>query len=326
MSAMNSYSASLGDAKAFGRVAVMFGGSSAERAVSLMSGQAVLDALLSVGVDAYAFDPSAQAFAEVLEYDRVFIVLHGRGGEDGTMQGALDVLGIPYTGSGVLGSALGMDKVRSKRIWQAMNLPTPNSVAISNLEGLMDATLNLKFPVMVKPASEGSSIGMARVARREELKAACQVALQSDPHVLIEEWVDGPEYTCAVIDSMPLPLIRLKTENEFYDYQAKYESDSTEYLCPCGLDEQSEAALKRLAVFAFDALAASGWGRVDLMCDSDGNPWLLEINTVPGMTSHSLVPMAAAAAGMNFSELCWRILETTFDHTVVTSIKEAADA
>ncbi|MDQ2069504.1 D-alanine--D-alanine ligase [Natronospira bacteriovora] len=300
-----------------GRVAVLLGGDSAERAVSLRSGAAVLDALRSRGVDAHALDPAEDGLAPLLagDFDRAFIVLHGRGGEDGSMQGALETLGIPYTGSGVLGSALAMDKLRSKRIWQGQQLPTPPYAVARGEADLTSAAETVGFPMFVKPSREGSSIGMSRVDDRAALDAAWREAAALDEQVLIERFVDGPEYTAAILGDRVLPMIRLETPNTFYDYQAKYESDSTLYHCPCGLDAEREAALATLCLSAFEAVAASGWGRVDFMLDADGRPWLLEVNTVPGMTDHSLVPMAAAADGIPFDELVLRILETSLEQT-----------
>jgi len=280
------------------------GGWAAERDISLLSGNAVLQGLLERGVDAHAVDVDRNVLKLLGdgEYDRAFVVLHGRGGEDGVIQGALEVLQLPYTGSGVLGSALAMDKYRCKLLWQGMGLPTPGFAMIHRQEDLQ-AAAEIGFPMMIKPAHEGSSIGMSKVENKDQLHAAWQLASRYDSAVLAEAWIEGPEYTVAIMGDQPLPLIRLETDNTFYDYQAKYESDETRYLLPCGLDVEQEADLQQLALSAFKGVAAAGWGRVDIMLDEAGEAWLIEVNTVPGMTDHSLVPMAANAAGMDFPEL-----------------------
>ena len=301
--------------KRLGRVAVLLGGDSAERPVSLKSGKAVLQAQRQAGVNAEPLDPAEEGLVRLAagRFDRAFIVLHGRGGEDGTMQGALQTLGIPYTGSGVLGSALAMDKLRSKRLWQAEGLPTAPYALARHREDLAAAAEQVGFPMIVKPSREGSSIGMSRVENLSELERAWSEASRLDEQVLLERWIDGPEYTAAVLDGRVLPLIRLETPNVFYDYEAKYESNTTRYHCPCGLDEAREAELASLCRQAFEAVDGSGWGRVDLMLDGDGQPWLLEVNTVPGMTDHSLVPMAAEAEGLDFQALVLRILAATLE-------------
>jgi D-alanine-D-alanine ligase len=298
-------------AQAFGKVAVLMGGRSAEREISLKSGRAVLGALLRRGVDAHAVDPDARVLQWLQEqgFDRAFIMLHGRGGEDGVMQGALEIIGMPYTGCGVLASALGMDKYRCKLLWQGLRLPTAPFVLLQDEPDLVQAR-TLGFPLMVKPVHEGSSIGMARAEDAAGLRAAWMEAARHDSQVLAERWISGREYTCAVLGDQALPLIRLETPRGFYDYEAKYLVDSTRYHCPAGLPEAEEARFRTLALDAFHAVGGRGWGRVDLMTDAEGAPWLLEVNTVPGMTDHSLVPMAARAAGMAFDELVWRILET----------------
>lgn len=301
-------------AERFGKVAVLLGGRSAEREISLKSGAAVLAALQRLGVDAHPVDPGPDLL-EVLRagaFTRAFIMLHGRGGEDGQVQGALETLGLPYTGSGVLGSALGMDKHRCKLVWRGAGLPTADSVLLRDA-GDLAAAEALGFPLMIKPVHEGSSIGMARVEGAAALAEAWRAARAFDALVLAERWITGREYTCAILGAEALPLIRLETPRLFYDFEAKYQSDTTRYHCPCGLDEAHERALRELALAAFETLGASGWGRVDLMVDEDGAPFLLEINTVPGMTDHSLVPMAARALGMDFDALVWRILETSLD-------------
>lgn len=302
------------DMTRFGKVAVLLGGRAAEREISLKSGAAVLAALQRLGVDAHPLDPDEQVLSRLQQggFDRAFIILHGRGGEDGVIQGALETIALPYTGSGVLGSALGMDKYRTKLLWEGRGLPTAASVLLagdSDLEGA--ATLG--FPLMIKPAHEGSSIGMARVEDRSELASAWHSARQYDSEVLAERWIQGAEFTCAILGREALPLIRLETPHAFYDYDAKYRADSTRYLCPCGLAASDEERLQQLALDAFDSAGATGWGRVDLMVDAEGHPYLLEINTVPGMTDHSLVPMAARVAGLDFDALVLRILETSLD-------------
>ena len=301
-------------AKDFGKVAVLMGGDSAERAVSLVSGQAVLEGLLRRQVDAHKIDVGSDVLDRLKAggFDRAFIVLHGRGGEDGVIQGALEILGIPYTGSGVGGSALGMDKLRCKLLWQGLGLPTPPFAVIGSEEELAAAG-RLEFPLMVKPAHEGSSIGMARVENSRELRAAWQAAAVYDREVFAETWVTGAEYTASILGDQALPLIRLETPHVFYDYDAKYNADTTVYHCPCGLPEAEEERLRELALRAFRSVGARGWGRVDMMCDQAGRPWLIEVNTVPGMTSHSLVPMAAAAVGIDFDELVWRILASSLE-------------
>ena len=301
-------------ARDFGKVAVLMGGESAERAVSLVSGQAVLEGLLRRQVDAHKIDvgPDVLDRLKAGHFDRAFIVLHGRGGEDGVIQGALEILGIPYTGSGVAGSALGMDKLRCKLLWQGLGLPTPPFVTIRG-EADLAAANRLEFPLMVKPAHEGSSIGMARVENARELREAWRAAAVYDSEVFAETWVTGAEYTASILGDEALPLIRLETPHVFYDYDAKYNADTTLYHCPCGLPEAEELRLRDLALRAFRSVGARGWGRVDMMCDKTGRPWLIEVNTVPGMTSHSLVPMAAAAVGIDFDELVWRILASSLE-------------
>ncbi|HYN76892.1 MAG TPA: D-alanine--D-alanine ligase [Lamprocystis sp. (in: g-proteobacteria)] len=296
----------------FGKVAVLLGGQAAEREVSLKSGHAVHSALRARGVDAHPLDPDERVLEDLRTggYARAFIVLHGRGGEDGVIQGALETIAMPYTGSGVLGSALGMDKYRTKLAWVGAGLPTAPSVLLRG-DADLAAAAAIGFPLMVKPAHEGSSIGMARVEDPAALAAAWQAARKHDSLVIAERWIKGAEYTCAILGREALPLIRLETPHAFYDYDAKYRADSTRYHCPCGLPTAQEARLRQLSLDAFDAVGASGWGRVDLMQDEAGVPYLLEINTVPGMTDHSLVPMAARGAGIDFESLVIRILETS---------------
>jgi D-alanine-D-alanine ligase len=300
-------------AQAFGKVAVLMGGRSAEREISLRSGRAVLDALQQRGVQALSLDAGGDDFVSQLGsggFDRAFIALHGRGGEDGVVQGLLESLGIPYTGSGVLGSALSMDKLRTKQVWAGAGLPTPTFTVLQR-DADLQAVPALGFPVMLKPVREGSSIGMTKVEQERDLKNAWQEASRFDREVLAESWVYGVEYTAAVVADIALPLIRLETPREFYDYEAKYLADTTRYHCPCGLLEDVESGLQDLAMRAFRAVGASGWGRVDFFVDAAQRPWLIEVNTVPGMTDHSLVPMAAQVYGWDMPELVWRILESS---------------
>jgi len=305
----------ISDPKLFGKVGVMMGGTAAERDISLISGNAVLESLVAQKINAVGIDVGSDVISllEKNKFDRVFNVLHGRGGEDGVIQGVLELMGIPYTGSDVLGSAVSMDKYRTKLIWQGLGLPTPGFVLMRSDEDL-EAANELGFPLIVKPVHEGSSMGMAYVENKESLKKAWLAASEFDNHVLAERWITGKEYTAAILDEVVLPMIRLETENQFYDYEAKYESNSTKYHVPCGLDQELENQYKQLALTAFKSTGASGWGRVDFMMDEEDQPWLIEVNSVPGMTSHSLVPMAANAMGISFDQLVWTILEQTVDH------------
>lgn len=298
---------------ALGRVAVFMGGDSAEREVSLNSGAAVVSALQSAGVDAFAVDVRGCLLKTVEnpDFDRVFIALHGRGGEDGTLQAILAQAGIPYTGSEVLASALAMDKLRSKYVFAGCNLPTPRFRAMSSAEEADDVLAALSAPLSVKPSREGSSIGIRKVTTREELVEAYEAASRHDSLVLVEEWIEGPEFTVSVLQGRALPAIGLSTNHEFYDYDAKYIANDTQYRIPCGLSPDQELELQHLAVDAFQKIGCRTWGRVDVMQDREGQFWLLEVNTSPGMTDHSLVPMAARAAGISFEELVVRILKDT---------------
>ncbi len=298
----------------FGKVAVVFGGDSAEREISLISGRAVLEGLKSKGVDAHGVDKSRDVI-DVLtkgKFDRAFLILHGRGGEDGTIQGALETVGLPYTGSGVLGSALAMDKNMAKLVWRARDIPTPDYRVVDAEADLFAAAKELGLPLFVKPVHEGSSIGATPVSDEEGLHTAWFDAARYDREVMVERLVEGPEYTASILGDEALPLIKLEPSREFYDYEAKYADDAgTSYICPCGLSEEDERRVRELSLLAFKAIGASGWGRVDLLCDDKGNPWFIDVNTAPGMTDHSLVPMAAKQAGIEFDQLVWRILEQT---------------
>lgn len=304
------------DPAVFGRVAVLMGGWSAEREVSLWSGRGVLEALRSRGVDAHGVDCTPELALRLGSqgYDRAFNVMHGTGGEDGTLQAVLALQGIPVTGSGVLACALAMDKLRSKRIWKAEGLPTPDYRWIATLDEARAAALELGYPFVIKPSEEGSSVGVTIVREPGQIEAA--VASARGEHgrvVMAERYVAGGEYTCSVVAGHALPVIKIVPDGEFYDYDAKYLSDKTRYLCPADLDEAVEQQIRGLSLQAFALIGASGWGRVDFLMDGQGRPWLLEANLVPGMTSHSLVPMAARAVGLDYAALCWAILETTLE-------------
>src|SRR5258708_1452047 len=300
------------DAREFGHVAVLFGGDSSEREISLLSGNAVLDALKRRGVDAHAFDPRATALSDLIarRFDRVWIALHGPGGGAGTLQGALEYLGLPYTGSRVMGWAIGLDKLGPKRLALAVGVATADFVVLRGGQDFEPALERLKLPLIVKPATQGSSVGMTKVERAADLPAAYALAVQLETLVFAEAWIPGPEYTVAVLQERALPSIRVETPRTFYDYEAKYFRDDTRYFCPSGLSHSAEEHLANLALAAFEAAGASGWGRVDFMMDAPGRPLLLEINTVPGMTSHSLSPMAARAIAVDFDGLVWRGLES----------------
>ncbi len=304
----------------FGKVAVLMGGASSEREISLMSGAGVLAALKAKGIDAHGFNPAERDLAELKRdgFARCFIALHGRGGEDGTLQGALEVLGIPYTGSGVMGSAIGMDKWRTKMIWLADGLPTPRYRILSAGDDWNEVARELGLPLIVKPANEGSTLGLTKVMQVGQLPAAFELAAKKYHDIaLAESFIAGPEYTASIVGRTALPLIRIDAPQGNYDYKNKYFTDDTKYICPCGLPAAREAQLKALAMRAFDLVGCAGWGRIDLMLDADGAPWLLEVNTSPGMTSHSLVPMAARAAGIDYQELCVRILALSADAETV---------
>jgi D-alanine-D-alanine ligase len=314
MNAMTEQRHAVRDAAEFGRVAVLLGGHSSEREVSLQTGAAVLQALRAKGVDAHAWDPAEKPMAgfAAAGFDRVWIALHGPGGEDGALQGFLQWLGIAYTGSGVMASAIAMDKVRSKHLFRTAGIPTPDYAVIHSVEDASIAAEQVGFPLIIKPSGQGSSVGMAKVFERGDLNEAVEVALRYGDTALIETCITGDEFTVAVLQGRALPSIRIETPRVFYDYRAKYESDRTEYVCPGTSSSGDEAMYAELAVAAFRELGCSGWGRIDFMTGANGQPLVLEVNTVPGMTSHSLVPMAARADGIDFEELCWRILETSF--------------
>ena len=292
----------------FGKVAVLMGGTSGEREVSLLSGAGVLAALQRRGVDAHAYDPAERKLDELAAFDRVFIALHGRHGEDGTIQGALELMHIPYTGSGVMASAIGMDKWRSKLLWQAVGLPIPAFALLdaqSDLGAVADA---LGLPLFVKPACEGSSIGVSKVRDTTELRAAFAEASKHDSLVLAEQAILAGEYTVAILGDEALPIVKIEPATDFYDYDAKYLRDDTQYRCPCGLAPEREAEIRAQALKAFKALGCRGWGRVDFLMDDAGHAYFLEANTAPGMTTHSLVPMAAREAGISYDDLVLRVL------------------
>jgi len=297
-----------GAAGNFGKVAVLLGGTSAERDVSLKSGAAVLAALKKRGVDAHPFDPAERELNELKQFDRAFVILHGRHGEDGTIQGTLELMGIPYTGSGVLASALAMDKWRTKLIWIAAGIPTPRFVLLDAHTDFEAVAADLGLPIFVKPACEGSSIGVSKAKTVEQLRSAYHEAAKYDPLVLAEQFIAGREVQFPILGDAVLPSIRIETSHEFYDYDAKYLADDTRYTCP-GLTSEEESRLAELAMRSFRVLGCFGWGRVDLMLDNQGQPYFLEMNTAPGMTDHSLVPMAARQAGVSFEELVIKVLE-----------------
>ncbi|TNF37899.1 MAG: D-alanine--D-alanine ligase [Gammaproteobacteria bacterium] len=299
--------------KQFGKVAVLMGGWSAEREVSLKSGKAVMDALLNKGVNAVAIDANRDIHHHLSGFDRVFNIMHGRGGEDGVIQGLLEIMQIPYTGSGVLGSALCMDKLLTKQLWKGTGLPTPDYRILDSAEACNAAVRELGLPLMIKPVLEGSSIGMSKVTISEQIVEAWQLASKYCKTVIAEKFIKGAEYTAAILGQTVLPMIRLETPRNFYDYKAKYDDDATRYHCPCGLSADKEKQLAELVLQSFNAVHAEGWGRVDFMLDEQHQPWLIEVNTVPGMTDHSLVPMAARQAGLAFDDLVIQILKGTLD-------------
>lgn len=307
----------MSNASKFGKVAVLLGGKSAERGVSLDSGNAVLEALVRSGVNAEGFDPQERSITELVGYDRAFIVLHGRGGEDGQIQGALEWLNLPYTGTGVQGSAIGMDKIKTKQVWQGSELPTAPYRIVSKDSDLNEIVNSIGLPFIIKPVHEGSSIGMSKVEKIEDFADAIEKATVHDAVVMAEKWITGREFTIVILNGQALPVIRLEPPKDvaFYDYEAKYNRNDVQYGIPCGLTEDEEKRLQALCLRAFQAVGASGWGRIDAMQDENGNFWLLEVNTVPGMTSHSLVPKAAKAVGLDFNQLCVAILEQTLTGT-----------
>lgn len=310
----------------FGRVAVMLGGTSPERNISLDTGSAVLAALNSSGVDAHAWDPAGKNLVEFAAagFDRVWIALHGTGGEDGSLQGALQWLDMPYSGSSVMASALALDKIRSKHLFEACGIPTPEYAVIRHEADAILAAESLGFPLILKPARQGSSVGMSKVFDRQDLSEAVELALGFGGVALAERCIVGAEFTVGVLQGQALPSIRIETPRVFYDYRAKYESDRTEYHCPGNADAETEALYTSLAMAAFNEIGCSGWGRVDFMTGDDGQPQVLEVNTIPGMTSHSLVPMAAKQASIDFEELCWRILETSISEEMQSNAIEVA--
>jgi D-alanine-D-alanine ligase len=292
----------------FGKVAVLFGGDSAEREVSLQSGTRVLDALCRQGIDAHGFDPAQRRLDELQAFDRAFIALHGRHGEDGAIQGALELMGIPYTGSGVMASAVGMDKWRTKLLWHAAGLPVPESVVLGEDGDFAAVETRLGFPLFVKPACEGSSIGVCKVSEAGRLREAYAKAAAYGAPVIAERGIVGGEYTVAILGDEALPIIHIVPATDFYDYEAKYLRDDTRYLCPCDLPEARERELRTQSLEAFRVLGCRGWGRVDFLMDGQGDAYFLEVNTSPGMTGHSLVPTAARAAGLSYEQLVARVL------------------
>ena len=301
------------DVSKFGKVAVLMGGCSSERDISLASGSAVLNALTEMHVNASGIDVSVDVFERLRaeNFERAFVALHGYLGEDGCIQGGLDVIGMPYSGCGVLASSICMNKWMTKMIWSGQGIPTPSFRVLGDSIDADSLVAELGLPMILKPASQGSSIGITKVNSKEEIMVAWQCAHDLESTVIAEKWIDGQEYTAAILAGHALPLIRLETPRVFYDFDAKYHSDDTQYHCPCGLPEAQEMNIKEQSLLAFEVTSATGWGRVDLILDGEGQPWFLEINTVPGMTDHSLVPMAAKAEGMGFNELVIRILGTS---------------
>jgi len=303
------------DMNKYGKVAVLMGGTSGEREISLRSGAAVLKALLNSGVDAHGVDVDENVFSvlQADNFDRAFIVLHGCGGEDGSMQGGLEILNLPYTGSDVMASSVCMNKVMTKKLWSAAGVQSPKFMALDETVNYQQVETALSVPFVIKPPLEGSSLGIHKVNNEQEFLAAIQDAHKYQGGLMAEQWVNGSEYTVAVLNGVALPVIKLETPHEFYDYEAKYQANDTQYIVPCGLNENDENALQAEALKAFNATSATGWGRVDVMIDESGQHWFLEVNTVPGMTDHSLVPMAAANSGIDFDQLVLKILDTTFN-------------
>ncbi|MAJ91518.1 MAG: D-alanine--D-alanine ligase [Legionellales bacterium] len=298
----------------YGKVAVLMGGESAEREISLESGKAIYAALLQSGINAHIIDYKSNSFNQLLnnDFDRVFLALHGRGGEDGTVQKKLEAAGLPYTGSNASASALAMDKIKSKSIWHKAGISTPKSIEVNQNTNWQDVAEKIGLPIMIKPVREGSSFGAAKINRMEDLCSAWMNASQFDDRVMAESWVTGNEYTVPILGEKVLPMIKLETKNTFYDYDAKYNDINTKYICPCGLDESFESSLGKISKKACKLLGVSGWARVDLLIDSSNQEWLIEVNTIPGMTSHSLVPMSAKKAGISFEKLVKKILATSF--------------
>lgn len=294
----------------FGKVAVLMGGDSNERAVSLLSGEAVLHALKRLEIDAEAFDPSSRDINEIQSYNRVFIALHGRGGEDGSMQAFLKSKNIAYTGSDSLSSAIGMDKLKTKLLWRSLNISTPDFLQVTEKTSYEEIMSAIGVPFFIKPSNEGSSIGIDKIKNEKQYQDAFLKTSKIDANVIVEKFVDGEEFTVAIVNDKTLPVIKIKPSNEFYDYQAKYIKDDTQYICPSGIEKQKEVSISKEALQAFKIIGCSSWGRVDFMMDKQGRHYFIEVNTSPGMTSHSLVPMAAKEVGINFDQLVLEILKT----------------
>jgi len=294
----------------FGKVAVLMGGDSNERAVSLLSGEAVLHALKRLGINAEAFDPSSRDINEIQSYNRAFIALHGRGGEDGSMQAFLKSKNIAYTGSDSLSSAIGMDKLKTKLLWRSLNISTPDFLQVTEKTSYEEIMSAIGVPFFIKPSNEGSSIGIDKIKNEKQYQDAFLKTSKIDANVIVEKFVDGEEFTVAIVNDKTLPVIKIKPSNEFYDYQAKYIKDDTQYICPSGIEKQKEVSISQEALQAFKIIGCSSWGRVDFMMDKQGRHYFIEVNTSPGMTSHSLVPMAAKEVGINFDQLVLEILKT----------------
>jgi D-alanine-D-alanine ligase len=294
----------------FGKVAVLMGGDSNERAVSLLSGEAVLHALKRLGINAEAFDPSSRDINEIQSYNRAFIALHGRGGEDGSMQAFLKSKNIAYTGSDSLSSAIGMDKLKTKLLWRSLNISTPDFLQVTEKTSYEEIMSAIGVPFFIKPSNEGSSIGIDKIKNEKQYQDAFLKTSKIDANVIVEKFVDGEEFTVAIVNDKTLPVIKIKPSNEFYDYQAKYIKDDTQYICPSGIEKQKEVSISKEALQAFKIIGCSSWGRVDFMMDKQGRHYFIEVNTSPGMTSHSLVPMAAKKVGINFDQLVLEILKT----------------